>query len=146
MTFRFKLDAVLRFRESVEHTEELALHRLVREIGDVELELHQIDIKQVRLREQRERDLARKLPAVHLIEISERESKLDKMAAALRSRLQQLEIQRIKQLAIYQTAHQDRQILSELRDRQRDANQSEQRRQEQKMLDDLFLARSRRLN
>jgi flagellar export protein FliJ len=146
MTFRFKLDAVLRFRESVEHTEELALHRLVREIGDVELELHQIDIKQVRLREQRERDLARKLPAVHLMEISERESKLDEMTAALRSRLQQLEIQRINQLAIYQTAHQDRQILSELRDRLRDANQSEQRRQEQKMLDDLFLARSRRLN
>ena len=34
MAFRFKLDAVLRFREGVEHTEEAALYRIVREIAE----------------------------------------------------------------------------------------------------------------
>ena len=47
------------------------------------------------------------------------------------------------QLAIYQTAHQDRQVLSELREQQRRAYQLDQRRQEQKTLDDLFLARGK---
>ena len=47
------------------------------------------------------------------------------------------------QLAVYQTARQDREVLSELRERQRHAYQLNQKRQEQKTLDDLFLARTR---
>ncbi len=143
MAFRFKLDAVLRFREGVEHTEEAALYRIVREIADAEAELQQIEINQDRLREQREQELTLKLPAVHLLEIAEREMELKNAAEVLRLRLQQLETQRAKQLAIYQSAHQDREILSELRDQQRKAHELEQRRQEQKTLDDLFLARSK---
>jgi flagellar export protein FliJ len=143
MAFRFSLDAVLRFRQSVEHSEEATLHRIVQDIAGVELELQRVDEKQSRLREQREQNLTRKLPAVHLLEIAEREMDLKTVADRLRSRLRQLEIQRIKQLAIYQTAHQDRQILSELREQQRRAYQLDQRRQEQKTLDDLFLARSK---
>lgn len=143
MAFRFKLDAVLRFREGVEHTEEAALYRIVREIADAEAELQQIEINQDRLREQREQELTLKLPAVHLLEIAEREMELKNAAEVLRLRLQQLETQRAKQLAIYQSAHQDREVLSELRDQQRKAHELEQRRQEQKTLDDLFLARSK---
>jgi len=144
MPFRFRLDAVLRFREGVEHTEEAALHRIVQEIGEVDLEIRQVDMKQIRLREQRDRDLARTLPAVHLMEIAEREVELKKVAEALLFRLQQLETQRLKQLAIYQTAHQDREVLSELRDQQRRAYQLDQRRLDQKMLDDLFLTRGKK--
>jgi flagellar export protein FliJ len=143
MAFRFKLDAVLRFREGVEHTEEAALYRIVREIADAEAELQQIKTNQDRLREQREQELTLKLPAVHLLEIADRELDLKNAAEALRLRLQQLETQRVKQLAIYQSAHQDREVLSELCDRQRQAHGLEQRRQEQKTLDDLFLARSK---
>ncbi len=65
------------------------------------------------------------------------------MADGLRLRLLQLETQRFQQMAIYQTARQERQVLSELHERQRQAHQLEQRRQEQKMLDDLFLARGK---
>lgn len=143
MAFRFKLDAVLRFREGVEHTEEAALYRIVREIADAEAELQQIKINQDRLREQREQELTLKLPAVHLLEIAERELEFKNSAEALCLRLQQLETQRVKQLAIYQSAHQDREVLSELRDQQQQAHGLEQRRQEQKTLDDLFLARSK---
>lgn len=143
MTFRFKLDAVLRFRESVEQTEEAALYRIVREIAEVEMELQQLDRKQRDLRLQREQDLKQMLPAVHLMEIAERELQLQNAADERRVLLQQLETERVKQLAVYRTAHQDRGILSELRDQQRHAFQLEQRRQEQKMLDDLFLARGK---
>ena len=143
MAFRFKLDAVLRFREGVEHAEEATLYRVVREIANAETELQQVKINQDRLREQRERELTLKLPAVHLLEIAEREFEFKNAAEALRLRLQKLETQRVKQLAIYQNAHRDRQVLSELRDQQRKAYELEQRRQEQKTLDDLFLARSK---
>ena len=64
-------------------------------------------------------------------------------ADGLRLRLRQLEAQRWQQMAVYQTARQDREVLSELRERQRHAYQLNQRRQEQKTLDDLFLARTR---
>jgi flagellar export protein FliJ len=115
----------------------------VREIANAETELQQVKINQDRLREQRERELTLKLPAVHLLEIAEREFEFKNAAEALRLRLQKLETQRVKQLAIYQNAHRDRQVLSELRDQQRKAYELEQRRQEQKTLDDLFLARSK---
>jgi len=36
MTFRFQARRVLRFRKSVEQSEEVALYRIVREIIDVE--------------------------------------------------------------------------------------------------------------
>jgi len=143
MAFRFKLDAVLRFREGVEHAEEAALYRVVREIANAETELQQVKINQDRLREQRERELTLKLPAVHLLEIAEREFEFKNAAEALRLRLQKVETKRVKQLYIYQDAHRERLVLSQLRDQQRKAYELEQRRQEQKTLDDLFLARSK---
>ncbi len=143
MAFRFRLDAVLRFREGVEHTEEAALYRIVREIADAEADLQQVNTRQDQLRGQREHDLTQTLPGVHLLEIAERELELKDAADALRLRLQELEIQRVKQLAVYQSAHQDREVLSELREQQRKAYELEQKRQEQMMLDDLFLARSK---
>jgi len=71
---------VLRFRESVEQSRRGRLVCIVREIAEVELELQQVDIMQDRLREQRERDLAQTLPAVHLVEVAERELELKKVA------------------------------------------------------------------
>jgi flagellar biosynthesis chaperone FliJ len=81
------------------------------------------------------------MPAAHLLEIAEREQELSQAVDRLRVRLQQLDSQRVKQMAIYQSAHQDRQVLSELREQQLRAYGVDQRRQEQKMLDDMFLAR-----
>jgi flagellar export protein FliJ len=141
MPFRFRLDAVLRFRESVELTEEATLHRIVREIAEARLEVQQVNLKQAQLREQREHYLAQKLPAAHLLEIAEREQELSQAAERLRSQLQLLDSQRVKQLAIYKSAHQDRQVLSELREQQQRSYGLDQRRQEQKMLDDMFLSR-----
>jgi flagellar export protein FliJ len=143
MTFRFRLDGVLRFRKSVEQSEEAVLYRIGREIIAVERELQQLEISQDRFREQREQELTRTLPAVYLREIAERELLLQTAADGLRSRLQQLETQRLQQLAIYQTAHQNCEVLNALREQQRRADQMEQRRREQKVLDDLFLIRGK---
>ena len=90
-----------------------------------------------------EKDLACTLPAAHLIDIAQRELELKGTADGLRVRLRQLEAQRLTQLAVYQAVRRDRQVLSELRERQRHAYQLEQKRQDQKTLDDMFLVRTR---
>jgi flagellar export protein FliJ len=146
MAFRFTLDAVLRFRESVEHSEEAVLLRIVQQIVETEQQLDQVEAEQVRIRESREQDLALKLPGVHLMDIAMRELELKTAADGLRSQLRQLEQERVNQLAVYQTARRDRQVLTELRQQQRQRHQLEQKRQEQKTLDDLFLARARERN
>lgn len=146
MAFRFTLDAVLRFRESVEHSEEAVLLRIVQQIVETEQQLDQVEAGQIRIRESREQDLALRLPGVHLIDIAMRELELKTAADGLRSQLRQLELQRVNQLAVYQTARQDRQVLTDLRGQQRRRYQLEQKRQEQKTLDDLFLARAKEGN
>ena len=77
------------------------------------------------------------------MEIAGRELELKVAAEGLRLRLRQLEAQRLAQLAVYQTARQEREVLSELRERQRHAYQLNQKRQEQRTLDELFRARTR---
>jgi len=143
MALRFSLDAVLRFRESVEHSEEAALLRIMQQIVEAEQELQQVGAEQVRVRGRREEDLVFKLPGAHLMEITERELHLKATADGLRARLRELETQRLAQLAVYQSARQDREVLSELQKRQHNAYQLQQKRQEQKTLDDVFLARTR---
>jgi len=144
MAFRFSLEAVLRFRQNVERVEEAALTRIVQEIAGVQLEFQRINAQQESLRAQLERDLKRILPAIELMELAEQEAWLRAGAEALRIRLQELEAKRLEQLGIYQKAQQGRQILSEVRKRQQNSYEIDQRRREQKTLDEIFLARQER--
>jgi flagellar biosynthesis chaperone FliJ len=63
---------------------------------------------------------------------------------ALVESLLPLERQRAAQTATYQAAHRDRQMLSDMAARQRDAYELERARSEQKALDDIFAARASR--
>ena len=143
MAFRFSLEGVLRFRENVERMEELALNKIVQDIASVQADLDQADLRQQALREQREAELARGLPAIHLQEVAEQEREFNNLADGLRARLQELEYKRVEQLEIYRKAQQNQRILSEIRQQQRHSYERDQRRQEQKTLDDLFLQRTK---
>lgn len=143
MAFRFSLEGVLRFRENVERIEELALNKIVQEIASVQADLDQAGLQQRSLREQREVELARGLPAIHLQEVAEQEREFNTRAEGLRALLQELERKRVEQLEIYRKAQQNQRILSEIRQQQRHSYDRDQRRQEQKTLDDLFLQRTR---
>lgn len=141
MAFRFSLEGVLRVRESLERLEEIALYKIAQEIAAAELDLQQLETRQLTIREQRDMELTKGFPAIHLQEIAEEESRFMQAAEALRVLLRNLEGRRLAQLEVYRKAQQNRAVLSEMRKQQRHSYQRQQRRQEQKTLDDLFLSR-----
>ncbi len=59
------------------------------------------------------------------------------------SQLAKFEQLRDKQIKTYQGAHQDRELLSNMREEQRASYAMERSRREQKAVDDLFIARRR---
>ena len=141
MAFRFPLATLLRFRESNETAEELALNRIVNEIASVQLELRALEEGKNRVREQRDRELSRPVPAVQLQEIVEQEQRLNEAWEALRNKLEELEGRREAQLESYGEARQKREILSEIFDRQREGYRRTEERKEQAAVDELFLWR-----
>lgn len=146
MSFRFHLAGVLRLRESIERAEQLALNLIIQQMVPVERDLRHLEEIQDRVRERLQSSLARGLSAAEVREVSERESQLRQSAETLRSRLLALEVRRIAQLEIYKKARQEVEILSEIRAQNFRSYRRTQRRQEQKELDDLFLARRKAPN
>lgn len=143
MPFRFTLETVLRFRKSVERSEEITLQKIVQEMARLQHELQRLEEGQQLLREQRDNDLRKGLAAIQLQELSETEQRLAITAEDVRRRLRELETVRLAQLAKFREARQNREVLSEMRRQKHELYEREQRRREQKTLDEIFLARLR---
>jgi flagellar export protein FliJ len=144
MAFRFALATVLRFRESVEKREELALQKILLEMARVRREIERLTAEIAAAQEARNQAMQNPLPASHI------QGMLNEMDAAterrktLRESLESLERQYQLQTKKYQAAHRDRQMLSDMRTKQRDVYEQEHTRTMQKFLDDIFAARSHR--
>lgn len=143
MAFRFSLEAVLQFRKNLEESEELILHKIVQQIASARLELERLLVRQQSFREQKLSELTRGLPAIHLQEMCEQEQRLIEAVNTQQARLRELETSRLAQMAVYRAARQNREVLSEIRQQKHHSYLREQLRQEQKMLDDLFLMRTK---
>jgi flagellar biosynthesis chaperone FliJ len=142
MGFRFSLSTVLRFRESVEKREELALQTI------------QLKIAQVRrsIEEQAE-IIARKYDSVeiamrHPLQANLLQLMLSELSEAIEEKqtlllnLEVLQQRRKEQLKSYRVAHGGRQMLTDIFTQQKNAYEQRQLRAQQKMLDDIFAARS----
>jgi flagellar export protein FliJ len=144
MAFEFKLAAVLRYRESVEQREYLALQRIQQEIAQTELQIHQTKEQCGAARKRRETELARGIASIHLQAVYEEELALEKHLDKLQAQLKELEGKRQQCLNTYQLARQKREILDHLRVRQLEAYRRAQAKRQQNTLDDIFLSRHRR--
>lgn len=143
MAFRFALAAVLKYRESIEQREYLALERMQQEIAQMEKRLRECEQRQAAAITHREADLGRGTPSVHLQAAYEDELTLEKQRDKLRAQLQELKGNRQQRVKAYETARQKREVLHDLRARQLDAYRRDQAKREQKALDDAFLSRRR---
>jgi flagellar export protein FliJ len=144
MAFQFSLATVLRVRESVEKREERALQKIQFEIVRVLGVLEELSAAIAHAHEAREQALQRSIPAGHLHSFQwEAQAALEKQKA-LHHQLRNLEQERDQQINVYRAALRDREMLTDMLDKQRDAYDQEQARAQQKNIDDIFTARRHR--
>jgi flagellar export protein FliJ len=146
MAFEFSLAVVLRLRESIEKREERALQSLQL---DVSRTLHAIEELSVAIggaQQARERALQQAISGGHLHSLLWEEQLAEQGLRSLLGRLQVLEQAREKQIKVYQAAHRDREMLSDMMEKQKDIYEREWLREEQKQLDDIFIARRHRVS
>jgi flagellar export protein FliJ len=143
MPFRFSLAPVLKLRGALEERELHKLEQTQHQIAGVVHLLESLGHEQSSARINREAALAKGSPAadLHFHELlrrgmNARQSILEKM-------LDDLQVHRTRHLECYEAAKRGREVLSDLRDRRRAAHESKAARQQQRVTDDSFLARSR---
>jgi flagellar FliJ protein len=144
MAFRFSLATVLRFRESVEKREELALQKILLEMARVRREIERITADIAAAHEARNRAMQNPLPASHVQGMLNDAEVAKERRKNLLQALAGLEKQHQLQTQKYQASHRDRQMLSDMRARKQDVYEQERARATQKFLDDIFAARSHR--
>lgn len=144
MGFRFSLASVLRFRESVEKREEIALQRAHLEVAKVRHHIDSVTAEITKALDARERTLRNSTPANQLQNLQVEMDAAVEAKRALTETLQTLNMKRDQQMNLYRIARGNRQMLSNLLDQQLSSWEQEQLRTEQKQLDDIFAARSQR--
>ncbi|MGI4830246.1 MAG: flagellar FliJ family protein [Janthinobacterium lividum] len=94
-----------------------------------------------RLLQQRETVLRSKTSAAELLLLGGQMQAIKDMEASGRKQLVQLEEQRQTQMKVYETAHQNREILARMREQQVEQFKRVQARKEQMQMDDIFSCR-----
>lgn len=141
MPYRFTLSPVLKLRESIEDRD---LHLLEQTQHEIAHTLHLLEILRDQVRREtgaRERELATGMSAAYLWLVEEARHKLWKHQRSLEKSLAELQLRRKQQLENYETAKRGREVLSDLRDRQREIYEAIAVRSQQRITDDLFLIR-----
>lgn len=144
MPRRFPLSAVLTVRQHKEDAEERALRTLAAGIAEVHAAVSRIDRELVNHRSARASEIAAVHSAAHHLAVQNRWRVLQDARASLLSELQQLEQKKREQMARYLLARSDREMLTELRTKQREAWHAEIEDRELKRVADLFAARLHR--
>jgi flagellar export protein FliJ len=141
MPFRFPLEAVLHFRKSIEHQQELRLRAANQQVGRIRHLIEQIDygISQLHAGRIREMDLG--TTAAELRFTLQKESDLRQHRVSLDRELARLETLRDQQQIIFRQARQERETFDSVRDQQLREYELDRTRREQREMDDLFLMR-----
>ena len=141
MAFRFSLDAVLHFRQSLEHQQELRLRAANQQVARVRHRIEQIEqrIREAEMRRSQQIGSGTTAAELHFSLLSE--SALREQIPVLQRELARLRTLRDQQQRIYQQARREREILESLRDRNLHEYERDVARHEQRELDELFLLR-----
>lgn len=145
MAFQFSLAAVLRVRESMERREERALQTIQLEVARVLHQIEQLSTAIGGAHRARETALQQTISGGHLHTLLWEEQGAEQRLKSMLAKLQVLEQARDEQMKVYQAAHREREMLTDMRKKQKDLYERERLREEQKRLDDLFMARRHRV-
>ena len=141
MAFRYKLEAILRLRNSIERQEEQRLLAIASTVARLRAEIVRHD--ENRLHEKREAFEELKMGAsgavlqfMAMCEVASEERR-----NRLLRTLKECEEKRLEQMAVYRKARQKREILASLRERQKYSHDLEHSRHVQQDVDEAFLFR-----
>jgi len=141
MAFHFKLNAVLHFRESIEHQQELRLRAANQQVARVRHLIEQVDARRQELHTTQAKELGSGMTAAELQFELLCETELLRHRRELGQELVRLQQLREQQREIFQQARRARETLEAVRDQQLRLYQKKTVRREQRTLDDLFLMR-----
>ncbi|MGA8940619.1 MAG: flagellar FliJ family protein [Acidobacteriaceae bacterium] len=145
MAFRFPLASVLRVRESIERREERALQAIQLDIARLEHHVGALQGATARARDICEEALRQSISAGQLHSLLCEEQSAERELRLTLAQLHTVEQQRDAQRKIYLAAHREREMLTEMRQKQKNLYEKMRSRDEQKKLDDLFIARRIRI-
>lgn len=146
MSFEFPLEAVLRYRESIEQREYLFLEKIQQEINYLEVKIRQAEEDCATAIDHRACDLAKGTLSADIQNAYHYQKLLEQQIAALKALWQDSKAKWRQQLATYTAARRNREMLEKLREHQLHAYTQEKARREQMVLDDIFLSRFGRSN
>jgi flagellar export protein FliJ len=141
MAFHFSLDAVLHFRRSIEHQQELRLRAANQRVGRVRNMIEHLDGRRQELNSAQSKELSAGVTAAELRFELQCDVELLRQRRELEQQLAGVQKVRDQQREIFQQARQARETLEGVRDQQLRVHQKEAARREQRGLDDLFLMR-----
>lgn len=141
MGFVFSLAAVLQVRRNAEEREERILGDILREMNQTTQSIQRIDAELTGTIARREAEVEQALAGSHHHISYGRHALLQQTRSELEERLKGWKQLRDRQVAVHQSARIAREMISDLRGRQREAYVSAMSRREQSALDDGYLAR-----
>jgi len=141
MAFHFQLHAVLHFRQSIEHQQELRLRAAHQQVMRVRHLIEQMDIRRQELHAAQSKELGVGVTAAELRFELQCEAELLRHRGELAGQLVRLQHLQEEQRKIFQQARRARETLESVRDQQLRLFQQKAVRREQRSQDDLFLLR-----
>ena len=141
MGFRFPLETVLRLRQIAEQREERAVEEILRKMAQQRQQLTDLAAERKRIVQQCETVLRSKTSAAELLLLQGQTQAIKQSETNGRQQLAKFEEQRQAQMKVYETAHQNRELLSRMREQQVEQFDRVQVRKEQMQMDDAFSCR-----
>jgi flagellar export protein FliJ len=141
VAFRFPLASVLRLRTSIERRAEMSLKATQLEVARARRRIDELTDEMAKACQDREKTLRISTPANRLLAMQLEINAAIEAKQILFDTLQTLKLQRDTQMKVYQTAHNGRQVLTDLRAQYRDLYEQEELRRQQKQVDDIFASR-----
>jgi len=141
MAFEFPLQAVLHFRKSLEHQQELRLRAANQRAARVRHMIDHLDGRRQEMHSAQAKELSIGITSAELRFELQCEGELKRHRKELEQQLAALEKLRDQQRGIWQQARQARETLESVRDQQLSLYKKQALRREQRSLDDVFLMR-----
>ena len=141
MAFQFSLATVLRVRGIIEEREEGILQKILSDISKVFDDLERTDAQLAESDASRDADVFKPRIGLQIHAYYGELKGLKQRRKDLEGQIQKLEQARDAQLIVYEAAHRDREMLTDMYEKSRTAYDSDMGKREQKTLDDNYIAR-----